>query len=137
MSDLNLTDAFAKYGAKLSNRQWAFSAIAPDGSLVVSCWQHKITVDKGIWLYSDKLSRLRYQTPGRNLFEKHLVQARDEKLVVRIVIVSTKDTEIVDNGEDASKIKKSFDTRENYFGQIVSFDGDAFVIEFKQRAVAL
>ncbi len=37
MSKLNYTDAFAKYGAKLVNPRWAYSAIADDGSMVRSC----------------------------------------------------------------------------------------------------
>jgi hypothetical protein len=137
MGDLNLTEAFAKYGAKPVNRQWAFSAIE-DGSLVLSCWQHKITTEKGVWRYSDCLSRLQSQTHGRNLLEKHLGQAHNEKLRVRIVIVATNEAgiAIVDAGEDASKIEKTFDVREDYIGQVVSFDGDAYVIEFKKQVAS-
>ena len=133
MSDLKVTDAFAKYGAKLVNAQWAFSAIAEDGSLVLSCWQHKITIEKGVWRYSDSISRLRNQKLGRNLFETHLKRAYDEKLGVRIVIVATSEPAIVDAGENASKIPKTFDIRENLKGQVVSFDDDAYVIEFSKQ----
>ncbi|MFO0967740.1 MAG: hypothetical protein U0793_19435 [Gemmataceae bacterium] len=47
MAELKFTEAFAKYGAKLSNPQWAFSALASDGALVLSCWQHKIRIKNG------------------------------------------------------------------------------------------
>ena len=135
MSELKLTEAFGKYGAKLKNPQWAFSAIAVDGSLVLSCWLHKIAFEKGgsVWRYSDCISRLRSQTHGRNLLETHLKEAHGGKLRVRIVIVATKETAIVDAGEDASKVAKTFDVRENFIGQLVSFDGDAYVIEFKKQ----
>ena len=135
---MNFTEAFAKYGAKLANPQWAFSAIAEDGSLVLSCWQHKITIEKGVWRYSDCVSRLPRQTPGTNLMIKHLDKALKEKLRVRIVIVSTNEAGIlvVDKGEDASKLPKTFDVREDYIGQVVSFDGDAYVIEFKKQVVS-
>ena len=137
MSNLNFTEAFAKYGAKLPNPQWAFSAIAEDGSLVLSCWRHKITINEGVWRYSDCISRLRQQTPGRNLLVGHLNQAHNEKLRVRIVIVATNEAgiAIVDAGEHASKLKKTFDVRVDYLGQVVLFDGDAYVIEFKKHVV--
>lgn len=136
MNNLSFTEAFAKYGAKLANPQWAFSAIAEDGSLVLSCWQHKIDIKKGVWRYSDCLSRLRRQTPGRNLLAAHLDQTQKEKLRVRIVIVSTKETGVVDAGEDASRLPKTFDVREDFIGQVVSFDGDAYLIEFKKQVVS-
>lgn len=135
MSGLNFTDAFATYGAKLANPQWAVSAIAEDGSLVLSCWQHMITIEKGVWRYSDRIWPSRRQTPGMNLLIKHLDQALKEKLRVRIVIVSTNEAGIlvVDKGEDASRLRKEFGVREDYIGQVVSLDGDAYVIEFKKQ----
>lgn len=134
MSDLTFTEAFGKYGASLSNPQWAFSAIAPDGALVISCWQHKMTIpEKGVLRYSDCLSRWKQvNTPGRNLFVKHLRQAYAEKLLVRLIIVSAKDTATVDAGEDASGIHKTFDVRKEFGGQVVFFDDDAYVIDFKR-----
>ena len=135
MSDLSFTEAFASYGAKLANAQWAFSAIADDGSLVISCWQHKFTIpEKGILRYSDCLSRWRrLNTPGRKLLIEHLGQAHKEKLRVRLVIASTKETGIVDAGEDAGGLPKTFHLREDFVGQVVSFDGDAYVIDFKKQ----
>ena len=138
MSDLSFTAAFARYGAKLANPQWAFSAIAEDGSLVLSCWQHKFAVpEKGILRYSDCLSRWRrLNTPGRKLLSAHLAQAHKEKLRVRLVIASTKETGIVDAGEDAGGLPKTFHLREDFIGQVVSFDGDAYVIDFKKQEVS-
>jgi hypothetical protein len=138
MSDLTLTDAFAKYGAELDTA-WAFSAIADDGSLVISCWQHKFTIPrKGVLRYTDELSRWEQPlSPGRELFAKHLRQAHDENLPVRLVIVSTKDTARVDAGDDATKLRKTFDLREGYIGTIASFDGDNYTIDFqKQESMA-
>ena len=134
MSDLTFTEAFAKYGATLSNIQWAFSAIAPDGALVISCWQHKFSIpQKGVLRYSDCLSRWKQlNTPGRNLFVKHLRQAYTDKLPVRLIIASAKDPEKVDTGEDASGIRKTFEVREGFVGQVISFDEDAYVIDFKK-----
>ncbi len=137
MYDMSFTEAFAKYGASLANPQWAFSAIAQDGSLVISCWQHKFTrPEQGMLRYTDCLSRWkRLSTSGKKLFIEHLRKAHDEKLAVRLVIVSTEDTAKVDSGEDASRLRKSFHIREDFVGQVVSFDGDAYVIDFKKSAM--
>jgi hypothetical protein len=136
MSKLSFTEAFAKYGAKLVNAQWAFSAIARDGALVVSCWQHKFTIpSKGVLRYSDHISRWQRSAPGRNLLITHLEQAYKEKLRVRLIIASTKETAAVDAGDDVSGASKTFHLKEDFVGQIVSFDGDLFVIDFaKQQA---
>src|SRR6185312_7147225 len=121
--DISFTEALAKYGARLSNPQWAFSAIAADGALVMSCWQHKITIpEKGVWRYSDCLSRWQQlKTPGRNEFIRNLRKAFTEALPVRLIVVSTSDTAKVDAGEDASRLRKSFHVREDYVGQVESF----------------
>ncbi len=135
MGNLSFTGAFAKYGAALPNPQWAFSAIAPDGALVISCWQHKFTIpEKGLLRYSDRLSRWKdLKHPGRNMFIKHLGEAHGKQLPVRLIIASAKDTEKVDAGEDASGVQKTFDVRTEFVGQVVSFDGDAYVIDFRKR----
>ena len=54
MAKLNFTEAFAKYGAKLSNPQWAVSAIAEDGAFVMSCWAHYIKSLEGCMRYEDR-----------------------------------------------------------------------------------
>jgi hypothetical protein len=133
---ISFTEAFAKYGAKLSNPQWSFSAITEDGPFVMSCWQHLIqTPEKGVMRYSDHLSRRKSQdTPGQIEFIMHLRRAYLEKLPVRLIIVSTQHRDKVDAGEEASQIPKEFDVRENYVGKVVSFDGDAYVIDFKKFA---
>jgi hypothetical protein len=135
MSDLTITEAFAQYGATLKNPQWAFSALAADGSLVLSCWQHKFTIpERGVMRYTDRLSRWhRINAPGRNLLVEHLRQAHDKQLPVRLVIVSTSSTAVVDAGKDASSLPKTFHLKANYTGQVVSFDGDEFLIDFRKQ----
>jgi hypothetical protein len=48
----------------------------------------------------------------------------------------TQDTAVVDAGEDASNIRKTFHVRKDLVGQIVSFDGDKYVLDFKKTSVA-
>jgi putative restriction endonuclease len=105
MPRLTFTAAFAKYGAKLPNRMWAVSAIAPDGSLVISCWQHLFSSpEKGVLRYTDRLSRWKGNAAGNNLLHAHLTKAQEEGLPVRLVIVSTTNTDAVEAGEDASQL---------------------------------
>lgn len=134
MAELRFTEAFAKYGAKLANPMWAFSAIAADGALVLSCWQHKFKVpEKGVLRYSDKLSRWQREGHiGKKLLTAHLTQAYEQKLPVRLIIAATTDPARVDAGEDASGLPKTFHLKEDFVGQVVSFDGDAYVIDFKK-----
>src|ERR1700741_3186113 len=60
--NLSLSDAFAKFGAKPSNRLRGLSAMAADGALVLNCslayFGHP---SRGVLRYEDRLSR---QSPG-------------------------------------------------------------------------
>lgn len=134
MAELKFTEAFAKYGAKLANPMWAFSAMAADGSLVISCWQHKFSMpEKGVLRYSDQLSRWKAENHlGKNLLTSHITQAYEQKLPVRLVIATTSESARVDAGEDASNLPKTFHLKEDFVGQVVSFDGDAYVIDFRK-----
>ncbi len=133
MANLRFTEAFAKYNAKLVNPQWAVSAIADDGALVMSCWSHYITRHNEALRYTDTLSRWSGNAAGNNLLRQHLTQAVDNKLPVRLIIASTEETDIVDNGHDASQVKKKFHVRPELIGEIISFDGDNFVIDFFKK----
>ena len=132
MSNLNLSEAFAQYGAKLVNPQWAVSDITEDGVLVMSCWFHYIKTFDGIWRYVDTLSRWNGNTAGNNLCRQHVEDAFKNNRPVRIVIARTEETAAVDSGQDASKVKKEFYTKPEMIGRITNFDGDKFTIDFKR-----
>ena len=45
MVKLTRTEAFAHFGAKLTNPQWSWSAVTPDGSAVVlALWEDRFLV---------------------------------------------------------------------------------------------
>jgi len=67
------------------------------------------------------------------LLDKHLRQVAEEKLEIRLVLVRTEQTDIVDAGGDASKVKKTFYVKDDLVGRLVTFDGDEFVIEFVRQ----
>ena len=129
---MTLTDAFRRYKATLVNNQWAVSAISEDNELVISCWKHYIKTEDGVLRYRDSFHRWEDNNPaGRNLLKKHVTKAFDEGLTVRLVMVRTDDTAVVDSGADASRIEKTFSVREEFRGTITSFDGDNYVIDYK------
>lgn len=132
MTSLTFTEAFARYGAKPVNVQWAVSAIAEDGAFVMSCWKHYCTtVSSQLMRYEDKLSRWTANKAGNNLLREHLQQALDGNLPVRALFVRTDDPEAVDRGE-AVTVSKHFYVRKDLVGHLASFDGDHFVIEFER-----
>lgn len=134
MAELNFTEAFAKYGATLKNPMWAFSAIADDGALVISCWQHKFSrPDKSTLRYKDRLSRWRGNVSGKNLLISHITEAFSKHLAVRLIVASTPETGVVDAGDDARDIPKTFHVREDLVGEVTSFDRDEYVIDFRKR----
>lgn len=133
MANLSFTEAFRAYGAKLANPMWAYSAIAKDGAVVISCWSHKLKLKDGVLSYTDRLSRWEPNTPGKNLLIEHLSAGRDQSLPVRLVIATTDQPEVVERGEDASNIRKTFHIKEEVVGQVTYFDGDNFVLEFRRK----
>ena len=125
-----MTEAFARDGATLVNPQWAVSAIAEDGSCAISCWKHYTKPHDGVLRHTDRLSRWSHNTRGNNLLRQHLNQVKADNLDIRLVLVRTIETGVIDSGDDASKVKKTFYVREDLVGTLVKFDGDEFVIDF-------
>lgn len=132
MASLSLTSAFGRYGAKLSNPQWAVSALSKNDELVISCWSHYLGPHDGALRYEDRLSRWEGNKAGTNLIREHLNRAISEDLSVRLVIARTTETNAVDSGHEASTVNKTFGVREDLVGKVVSFDGDTYVIDFER-----
>lgn len=133
MATLSFTEAFRAFGAKLVIPMWAYSAIADDGALVISCWSHKLKLKDGLLSYTDRLSGWKPNPLGKNLLIEHLTKARDQTLPVRLVIATTDQPEVVDRGKDASTIHKTFHIKDDVVGKVVVFDGDNFILEFRRQ----
>lgn len=131
MARLGITEAFARYGAVLRNPQWSVSAWAPDGTLVVSLWDHHYRKGPaGTMEFSGSLDR--WSGPGNSEFRKNVAQAYQEGKNVRLVIVKTAEIARVEAGEDASKIKKEFFIRDDVVGSVIALTDDEFVILFNR-----
>lgn len=126
------SECFAAYGAKLPNAQWAVSALAPDGALVVSCWSHLFHRAGDMLAYRDRLSRWQGNAAGNRLLHRHLEDALRDSLPVRVVIATAPDPGRVDAGESASSTANRFHVRTDLVGRVVAFDGDSFQIDFRR-----
>jgi hypothetical protein len=130
MGTLGIRDAFAQYGATLKNVQWSVSAWAPDGSLVVSMWEHhrRRGTPPGTLVFEGSVNR--WRGPGNVEFRENIDKAFSAGATVRLVIARTHDIAHVESGEDASKVKKEFFRKEDVVGRITEWDGDRYAISF-------
>lgn len=133
MNVAGIKEAFARYGATLRNVQWSVSAWAPDGSLIVSIWEHHRRKGK-----KDSLefaaSADRWTGPGNSEFRANIAKAYVDKSRLRLIIVHTDNVADVEAGKDASKIKKKFFIREELIGEVVEWDGTNFALRFKRAS---
>ena len=89
MANLGYVQAVAKSGAKLDNHMWAVSALANDGTFVMSGWVHYFKRGgKGILLCVDSLSQWVRNELGNKLLVTHLSKAFAERLHVRMVVAT-------------------------------------------------
>jgi hypothetical protein len=127
--NLSLVDAFGRFGAKPTNRLRGQSAIASDGSLVLSCSYSKFGhPSQGVLRYEGKLVKGGEDSAVNDLLGQHLTMARDGNLPVRLVVMTST--------EDAAKNKttRSFHVRPDLVGKLVSFDGESYVIDFTRAS---
>ena len=135
MKKLTLTAAFAQFGATLKNPRWACSALAQDGSLVISCWSEFLkSQPNGGQRYEYSLSSQwgEGNRLGRELLIRHLHTAFNHALPVRLVVATLdkrEDRKVITT--DASPFPKTFSTSPQLVGRVVAFDNESFAIEFK------
>ena len=128
---IGMRDSFARYGATLKNVMWSVSAWTPNDELVLSLWAHHYRKGPdGTFEFAETTTR--WNGAGKNEFVENVDRAFRERRPIRLVIVTTPHPERVESGEDASKIPKTFDPRENVVGEVVESDGENYVIRFKR-----
>lgn len=131
MPSLAYAEAFSKYGAKLKNVQWSVCASAPDGSLVVSLWEHHFSPPKGgIAKASGRFDR--WKGPGNTEFREKVAAAFEAKTPVKVVISHTDQPDEVERGADASYLKNTFSVREDWTGVVSSIRGEEYEFEFRK-----
>jgi hypothetical protein len=126
---LLLTEAFSKYNAKLKNPRFSVAAENSKGELVISLWKHHFSPPDGnLIVYSDHLSR--WSGTGNSELRDKITHAFENKQVVRAVIARTNKISVVESGGDLSKIDNVFFVKDNWFGEVTSWDDDNFEITF-------
>lgn len=119
-----LITAFAQFGAKPANSLRARSAIADDGALVLSCLIPQFRRQgPGVLRYEDSLSRESGDRSGTALLGEHLILAREGELPVRMVVIAEL---------SEGRTRYNIYARPDVIGQLVEFDGDRFVVDFRR-----
>ena len=132
MSDIGFAEAFGRYKAKLTNVQWSVCAVNDDGELVVSLWEHHRDKNhKDKLVFTDSFDR--WSGPGNNEFRTNISNAFRTNQPVRLIIVATKDTDTVQNGSDASVVKKSFRVRPELIGKVTEINDGNYSICFMKK----
>lgn len=121
--NLNLVDAFSRFGATPRNGVRGLSAIATDGAVVLNCSQrHFAHPSRGVLRYEDRLSREARDSKDTTLLGQHLTLAIDGALPVRMVV------------EFSSELRRGasrgYHVRPDLIGKVVQFDGDHFMVDF-------
>jgi hypothetical protein len=121
--NLNLVDAFSRFGATPRNGVRGLSAIATDGAVVLNCSQQRFAhPSRGVLRYEDRLSREARDSKDATLLGQHLTLAIDGALPVRMVV------------EFSSELRRgasrSYHVRPDLIGKVVQFDGDHFMVDF-------
>jgi hypothetical protein len=121
--NLNLVDAFSRFGATPRNGARGLSAIAADGAVVLNCsQQHFGHPSRGVLRYEDRLSREEQDSKDVALLGQHLTLARDGALPVRMVVAFS--------SELRRGAARGYHVRPDLIGRVVQFDGDHFQVDF-------
>jgi len=125
VENLILADAFARYGAKIPRGQPVLSAIASDGTVVISCQAPKFArTRRDVLRYEDTLSTDDSGTRHKVLLGQHLTLARDGDVPVHLVIVTP----------PKGPSPRIISVRPDLVGKVTEFDGDHFVVDFSRIA---
>ena len=121
MENLSLESAYARYGAKVSSRLRCLSAIAADGSLVLTCHSERFSRPGiGILRYTTQLSADKLARPKLLELQTQIAAALNDATPVRLVIVTAAQ----------ARRPRSIHVRTDLPGQIMAFDGDSYTVDF-------
>lgn len=127
MHETNLMEAFASYKAKPIRR--SRSAMAQNGALVISCWYAGFKkTQPEVLQYEEDLSEQKGES--EKALRLHLAEAMASECDVR-VIVAVK-TVVKKAAEQTTTSRTAYYARQDLVGQVKSFDGQRFVIEFQR-----
>jgi hypothetical protein len=121
---MNLSEAFAIYGAEIARRASRLSAIASDGALIVGCSAKRFSRPAaGVMRYENVLSGDGGGTAeALQQLRQHLELAHKESRPVRLVIIT--------EAASGATPSRTVHVRRDLVGSVLEFDGDRYVIDF-------
>ncbi len=123
---LRLADAYARYRATIPRGQPVLSALATDGSVVLSCNASKFDhPHKDVLRYEDAISTDASAERHKVLLGTHLKLAHEGALPIRLVIVTPA----------RGPLPRIIGVRPDLTGKVTTFDGDKFIVDFSRPAV--
>jgi len=121
VENLTLADAYARYGAKIPRGRPALSAIAGDGTVVLSCHAAKFArTRRDLLRYEDTISKDETAASHQAQLGQHLALARAGDLPVHLVIVTP----------PKGTSPRIISVRPDLIGKVTEFDGDRYVVDF-------
>jgi hypothetical protein len=125
VGNLNLLEAFARFGGKPSSRLHSLSAMAADGTeMIMGCTASRFGhPSRGVLRYEDRISRESSHPNEMQSLGQHLTLARDGNLPIRMIVITEK-------AEDTGKVSREIHVRADLVGKVTSFDGDHFIVDF-------
>lgn len=103
----------ARFGARLRNVQWSVSSWTAEGASASGSTTGARA--KTARLFAREGQPL--AGPGNSELRENVNKAFKEKSAVRLIVVRTSEVARVEAGDDASKIKKEFHSREELVGK--------------------
>lgn len=125
---MRITEAFRRYGIELTNPQFTSSALSENPrEVVVSLWAHNFSPDMA--RYASGTAH--WKGAGKHIFRRHLQQALDENLPIRVVVATSEDPDEVSAG-NATRVSNDFEPDFSLVGRVVSLEEDAFELAFQR-----
>ena len=128
MSQHTISSAYASFGARVSPGARSLSAIAEDGSIVLTCeYACFVRSTPGVLRYHDTLARAVENARNSRELGEHIALARDGERAVRLVVVSPARN---------ARTPRTVHVRSDLVGRVTSFDGESFVVDFTRPMLA-
>jgi len=128
---MRLTEAFRRYGIELTNPMFTSSAVSTDPpQVVLSLWKHS---------FNDDMTRYETGTAGwkgagKPIFYRHLRQAMEEGLPLRVIVASTDDPDQIVEG-NASRTDNDFEPDFELVGRVVRLEDNELELAFERTGV--
>lgn len=129
MEKLSHSQAFARFGADMTNANGSVCADGRDGALVVSLWSHRI--DERAMEYRDTF--VRWSEPGRQELRRRLAEAHAMGRALSLVLAVADHPLLLEYGTVGSRIQMHYVPREELVGRVVQIDDAGFVIALSRR----